>query len=229
MIYKKILTFSLCLAVSFTVACESDENNKIAQAETCINENAGNQSGIASCASFLKGINTPRAKTLKCSITLESSGLSNKRIVSAVELMDNDSASDKELQFMALIALNSGTNADKIPSTCSGTDSPGIEFIANAARMGTELAIIGLIDLSTIDEDRTFSAGELNTIVDNCDGAPSCKETIGESASAMYDVFCEDADLAENEVCADVHSAITTGTDAESIGEALIALLDPTP
>lgn len=225
MICKKILTLCLFIAVSFTVACESDENNQIAQAETCINENASNESAIASCSSFLDGLNSPRAKTLKCSITLASAGLSNSRIVSAIEVMDNNSSSDNELQFMALVSLNNTASADKIPSVCSGTDSPGMEFLANAARMGTTLADIGGIDVSTIDEDTTFSAGQITDMATNCGADAGCETTLGESATSMYDIFCVDADLSENEVCADVNSAIAGGGGSQAIGAALLLLI----
>lgn len=228
MIYKKLLTLGLCVAVSFSVACESDENNSIAQAESCINENSNSQSGIASCASFLKGINTPRAKTLRCSITLTAAGVSNKRIINAVEVMEDDAVSNKELQFMALIAVNDTGVADSLPSVCSGTDSPGMEFIANAARMGTMFADIGGIDITTIDEDTTFSGAQITDIITNCENDPlgpgSCLETIGQSATAMHDIFCADSD--DSDVCADVSSAIAGGGTAEAIGQALVDLLE---
>ena len=135
MIYKKLLTLSLCIAVSFTVACESDENNLIAQAETCINENAGNENAIGSCASFLEGLNTPRANTLKCSITLSAAGLSNERITNAITAIDDESSMDNEIRFMTLVALNNTDSADQVPFVCNNTDSPGLEFLANAARV----------------------------------------------------------------------------------------------
>ncbi len=231
MIYKKLLTLCLCIAVSFTVACESDENNKIAQAESCINENASNESAIASCSSFLKGLTSPRANTLRCSITLSAGGLSNERIVSAIEVMDDASSNENELQFMALISLNNTDSANQIPSACSNTDSPGIEFVANAARMGTTLAgFLTSIDIEDIDEETVIGTTEVNEIYSGCAPDSACKELLGQSAESMYDIFCADADLSENEICADVNAAIDFGAgNYEDIGQALIDAFDPTP
>jgi|GEM_PF-3272579 len=230
MIHKKLLTLLLFVAISFNVACESDENNQIALAETCINDNNGDPSGTASCASFLKGINTPRAKTLRCSITLSAGGLSNARIVNAIERVDDETAMGNEIEFMSLIALNDTTIADQIPTVCTGTDSPGIEFLANAARIGTTFSSF-ITDLvpGEIDENTIIESADLMEVFDGCSVDNACKTILGESAESMFDVFCAEADLADNEVCADVNSAIiASGDDPLDIGTALINLFNPT-
>ena len=129
------------------------------------------------------------------------------------------------MKFMALIALNDSVIADSIPSTCSGTDSPGIEFIATAARMGTTLADIGGLDITTIDENTTISGGDVTAIVSGCEGDTACLDIIGESATSMYDTFCAEADLEENDICLDVFNAIQVGGTPDLIGQELINLL----
>ena len=175
----------------------------------------------------MEGLNTPRANTLKCSITLSAPGLSNERITNAITAIDDESSMDNEIRFMTLVALNNTDSADQVPFVCNNTDSPGLEFLANAARVGTQFAsFIPGLDLADVDEE-ILEAADFTLIHSDCSASTSCQTVLGEAAESMFSSFCIDADLTENEICADVDSAISNNSTPVDIGIALIGLFTP--
>ncbi len=219
--------FKLLLASFFITAltaCESEEDDLLFQAENCINEKSGTGQ-IGQCSEFLSSLDSPRANTLKCKITLETSGLDNQKITSALDTMDNSTDAEKEAHFMGLVSLNSLAEADEAAAVCTNTESPGLEFIADSARMGTVL-VDQIARVGNVSESNPLTTGDLTTMLSNCDSDPTCEEAIGASAQSMYGIYCEDASITDVEVCADVNAAISGGGTDAQIGEALIALLE---
>ena len=131
MIRNKILMVSLCFLFGFTVGCESEEDDLLAQAQACLNENVDNPSGLAGCKKFLSGINTQQSRQIGCSIEFGVAGMTQARIIAAFEVIDDEAAvANKEAKFMTLFSLNSVAAADQLVSVCTNTGSEGLEFIA---------------------------------------------------------------------------------------------------
>ncbi len=225
MIQKKLFSFGLCALLFFTVGCESEDDDKINQAQECLNSSNDDPAKLAVCKTMIEGLNSPEAKRVACSIEFGLAGLSNDRVIAAFEVLEEEGATaNKEAKFMTLFTLNSVSASNTLAQVCTGTSSEGLEFIADAANMGTVLADqLGLA--GTIDENTDIESVDVPQMLTNCEGQTACKEAIGNSAESMYDIYCAEADITENEVCADVNAAIQGGGTPENIGQTLIDLL----
>jgi hypothetical protein len=231
MIFSKSL-FLLFLGTLVLMGCESEESDKIHQAQACLDAVPDDQYTTASkCANHLNGINTKQAWILRCSIDFLSGGLTTTRIMNAYKELDGQRGEDKEAYFMATLSLASTSAADSAFETCEKSGVNSLKYIASLSRAGTHLsaAVPGLLDaISSAGSDYQVDEIEMDTALTNCKNKdPSCdKAAIGESVKGLTDSYCA-GDNADAEVCGDIEKAVKASDgSSSSIGDLMICLLD---
>lgn len=232
-ISKKIFLF-LTLGAALTLTACDDDQNKVAQAQKCLDQvTDANPSAASACLNYINGVNSQQANILKCSITLVSGGLTTSRVMNSFNNLN--SGDSTEVAFMTLLTMQASTNnasaalaiAQQAASYCNSTGDKGLMFLGNMAVMGTSLsASIPGIDFSNISEATLTNSGNLTTALSNCQsGSPSCdKAAIGNAAIVLSGSYCAGPE-ADKGVCQEVNTAVAGGASAEAISDLLLSNL----
>lgn len=212
---KLALLLSLLIGTSvLLVSCESDEDNKIALAQECLNDltDSSTNPEIQACIDKVSGIETPQAYTIRCSARFLSGGLTTSKIVTAFKDYDDAPANEKEATLIDNLALTSVGAADAAYADCAKTNVPGLLYIASLTRVGTLIVVNGA------------GGGDIQQAIDNCEsGAQNCNLTaIAESVLTLSDLYCK-GDAAQEQVCIDIATAeANAGGDLEQLAQILL-------
>jgi len=211
------LIFSLSILL-FSAGCESDEDNKIAMAQECLNELRGTDleisAGAQVCENKLGNINNQQSNIVRCSARFLVGGVTTTKMLGAFEAYNNATANNKPGVLMGALAQNNTTDAGRTYSACVASGIPSLIYVAAMSQAGTIM---------------TAAASSTDPVVflDYCENNPSScsNEVIGQSAVTLYDNYCL-GDAKETPVCTDVASAIASGNgDYAAIAAALYIIL----
>ena len=223
---KKLL-LNLALATSFLVGCEKDEDDKISQAQECLDK-AKVAADAAGCESLIDGINSEKANRIRCSLAILASGTTQDEILQAFQAMDSASSRDPVIEVSTVMGLGDilpagtpngavdsaeETLAEEIKDICYTSESRGLRTMSQLIVFGTKAQVVA--DIAGDPEDP-------EAIKDNINSMPDADA--GEFANDVYDLYCNPTPSNED-ICSTLAAAgAGTGSDT-AVGQALKACL----
>jgi outer membrane murein-binding lipoprotein Lpp len=238
---KKWIVLSAVVSLSVALAgCKStDEPDAIAKAQKCLDE-ASVYSDADACLSYVEDYTSQQAQILKCSILHTSGGLMEDKIIKGYNALKDDSITNKEAAFMAVLSLDkpnltSGlTKAQRADAFCQETGVPGLKYLSSVIVAGTAMnATIESVTGTGIDVNTSPAAMQtaLTTMLNDCGGAtPSstCDDnliTLGTAAASLSASYCANSN-ADSDVCKDINDAVAAaGNNATNIGQAVLCYM----
>ncbi|PIU00087.1 MAG: hypothetical protein COT74_06975 [Bdellovibrionales bacterium CG10_big_fil_rev_8_21_14_0_10_45_34] len=238
---KKTLVLANCLSLFVLTGCETSEDNTIAKAQHQLNKAQTANDGLVVYQS-VAGITSPQAALIRCSAFFLMVGFTpaSNKFVNAYKSMTDGTPGDPALKMMNLLSIEANTNpnpvtqaitggtpaqdASYLSTECARSGSSGMAFLAAATQISTSIAIAArtLTSGVTVDNYQSLLA---DLVADPDSVANEATLTaIGSAASTAYDTYCSGAN-ATSDSCKEISAAVTTGTDAKSIGQALADLL----
>ena len=221
---KTFVVGALVLTSFAWVGCESSEDDKIHQAQACL-DRASDATSASECSSMVNGISGPRAGVIRCSAIFISEGFttrSNKFINAFNALKNPDGSADKTVNMMQHLRFESAsasTNADLVVRYCAETGIEGMIMFASMARMATLLNEAAKIESGT----GTPTLPQLQAAVDNL-----TNQQTGEIALTVADTYCKDASTNNAEFCGQFNAATQdTSLTTEQIGCLLKKQFEP--
>lgn len=235
---KGFLSLAFCFLAFTIVACESNEEDMIAQAQACldsidpnISDRSTMQSLAATCEAKVAGISSQRASVIKCSAKFIAEGFTATRFANAFTVLKNKpSGVNSTVAMTAYLAFegdgttaaSANTAASTAKSVCAETGLAGMIAFADLSVVATQIAtsLGGAVDVDTL------TPSDMQTLVSNLDGAEL--ETIGEAAISISQVYCTNASTEGAEFCTQINQAVAAGSSAADIGQQLKTLLQNT-
>ena len=225
----KRLCLLLILPLIFTnIACETEEDNKIAQAQACL-DNAI-PSTASNCTTFITGLTSTDSYAIRCAADFIAGGLTSARIISAVgQMQDKSGGTDPALTLMGIVAFGSSAAATQAYDDCSKSGSSSFLFFASAAQMGTMIGSAnGGSVISTIAAGGTPSQAQIDAALADAisNPNPTNNAVIGNVVTNLASTECVNPSDAQKKVCDAVNAAIASNPgNAAAIGAALLAQL----
>lgn len=219
---KKLLLVSLvCL---LCVGCESEEQDKLAQAQDCLdNVTSSNYSAANNCMSYVEGMSSKQANIIKCSIKFLAGGLTTQKISNAYKELKDTSNSNKEALYMSVLALDSTSLATEAASYCTATGVAGLMYLANLSVIGTQMLTL----IPGFTPGMVPTQQDAIDAVNNCMSAPNtCDDTaIGNAVINVAESYCAGSN-ADSDVCSKINDAIAAaGGIPADIAQQLYTLL----
>jgi hypothetical protein len=148
---SKKLIFILSFSILIISACEKTEDDKIAQAQECL-DRAVLPTDATACLTMISGINTLNANRIRCSLSVLESGTTQDVIISAYQAMDAAGGHGPLIELATVLGLGdvvpNGTVdaadeavAANIKSICDQTDSAGLKTVGNLILFGTRAQV----------------------------------------------------------------------------------------
>ncbi|HMN68764.1 MAG TPA: hypothetical protein PKC28_09535 [Bdellovibrionales bacterium] len=231
----------LALISVFTLAsCKSgEEADDLAKAQECLDEvTEANYASAADCLPLVKDHDSQQAKILRCSILMTSGGLTETKIVKGYKALENDQIPNKEMAFMAVLALEDPANtgidiATRGNEQCQGTGVPGLKFISTMILAGTSLAKTMVMNGITIDLNNPGAAATALLAQCGVDPIPpNCQQNVASLGPAIVDIaqnYCDQED-ADDKMCIQMTSVVAaTQGDTTKVGNALLCYMQKPP
>ena len=202
----------------FAAGCETDEDNKVAQAQECLNQLRDDDPGVSSaaeaCENKLGNVNNQQSNIVRCSARFIVGGVTTSGMLAAFDDYNNASQNDKPGVLMGALAQTTPALAASTYSACVASGIPSLIYVAAVSQAGTIMSA---------------AAGDTNPAVflNYCETTPGgcSNEVIGQTAVTLYDNYCL-GDAKETPICTDVASAIAGGNgNYAAIAEALYIIL----
>ena len=214
MILKKLTISILLLGFLATLtSCETDEDNKIAQAQACVD--SANAGSVGSCRQFLNGLSSTESYILRCSIDFIEQGFTASAMASAFRNLSN-STSTATSGFMGYMVFSSTTKADTAYSDCNSSGEQSYITIASFCQVATLAAnAAGLLSGGSIDRSSSMdlTAGIAALIADS-----TTYPTVGNAVQNAYNANCSQPANASSDLCVKIVAAVNAGGNSSAIG-----------
>lgn len=196
---RLVLGLSL-IGVFALSSCEESDDNKIAQAQECLNKlsDTSPSADIQACMDKVSGIETEQAYGILCSGSFLKGGLTTNKIVTAFDNADTQPAAQKEAKLIEGLSLTSTAVADQAYENCAKTNTPGLIYIASLVKIGTFINVLG-------------TGGSIDAKIDDCIASPSTCQLaeVGEAIPTIANLYCK-GDAKDEQVCKDLEAAIAS-------------------
>jgi hypothetical protein len=200
--------------------CEEDEDNKLAQAQKCMDNLKDTDSDATAqrCMDYVDGVSSAESYVIRCSAYFFIGGVSASELTSAFTAADNASNSaEKDAILINALKQDSVSESDTTFAACNASGVPSLMAIAAFSKLGTYVINLG-------------SNADIGTALTNCYAGGSggvCNDAeIGSMISVIAPLYCT-GDTADSSVCSDIATAIANaGGDAAQIAINLYQLLD---
>jgi len=221
--------FCVALLTFITVGllgCESDEDNKLASAQACLDTltQTSSTASAQACESKVSGLTTPESYVIRCSVGFFVGGVRENTIVNAYIAYEAATGNLKTAALMGGLSMSGGSNAANIAqanltySHCEKSEVPSLIYMASLSQMGTLVTNSGG---SPSSDPATFLA-----TCSNGGSGGVCNDTlVGTALTTLYDSSCMGS-LADSVVCQKAKSAIqASGGNPANVAIQLYALL----
>jgi hypothetical protein len=215
-----LLMTAALVVVSFSIiSCETDEDNKIAKAQKCLDE-ANSEADGAKCAGMVSGINSKQAKRIVCASNFITQGFLMSTFGDIFDSLEEDSGSGNPAMDMAaeLAFEKSGTPgvtdtddsafAVETDAICRATNSPGLAMLSSYALIAT----VGKRIENDFGGANSFEEG-----LENFDQMTPAEQTaVAGATKDMAEEYCADG-TGDEEICGPVEDAVESGATDEEI------------
>ncbi|MCB0350288.1 MAG: hypothetical protein KDD38_03835 [Bdellovibrionales bacterium] len=215
----KFFSLILCatLIAVFNFGCESDDDNKLAKAQECLDKvDDTNIPQAQACAAIVAGLTSPESYVIRCSVGFIVGGVTASSMASAFSAADAAPANLQAATLMGALSHDSKVHAAETVAACKASKVASLDYLATLSQTGT---------IMTIDGSSTTPTTFLTTCSNGGSGGTCDDAAIGTAVTSMYDVYCI-GDAATNPACSDIGSAIAAGGgNPAAVAIALYALL----
>ncbi len=215
LVRRFILILSILAIAVFNISCESDDDNKLAKAQACLDKvNDTNIAQAQACAAMVNGLTSPESYVIRCSVGFIVGTVTATKIAAAFDDYDAAPANLKAATLMGALSHDSTAHAAETVAACKASKVASLDYLATLSQTGT------IMTTSASNDDPAaflaYCAGGGNVCQD---------EVIGAAVTSMYSVYCI-GDAASNPACSDIGSAIAAGGgDPALVATSLYALL----
>lgn len=214
----------LSMVAAFSVACEQDEDDKISQAQECLDRTVV-PADAANCSFLIDGIYNPKANRIRCALAILGDGETTQgEILSAFQAMETGVQSPLlELSTVLGIGDVDGSTvvnaadqaiAESIKATCDQADSIGLRTIAELMLFGTRAQVIAA-SFGDDPENPTHISNNLTSMSD---------ADAGEFGNSVFQLYCVPS-YSNEDICGSLETAGAGTNDDATVGAALIACL----
>jgi hypothetical protein len=181
------------------VACESTEDDKVNQAQACLDK-ATDGASANECAAKVSDVTGPRAAMIRCAAVFIGQGYttqSTKFIDAFHALKDKQSGVNSTVGMIQHLSFSGGTadtDADLAVSYCTETGIDSWIMFASMARLATSLNVLA--------GGGTPTPAQLQAQVGNL-----TDQEAGEVAVAVADNYCRDSSTHDVEFCGQFNAA----------------------
>ncbi len=230
----------LSVLSQFILGCAKKESDDLAKAQNCLNKvSESRPSDADACMQFVAKYSSQQANILKCSIKITSGGLMESKIVKGYNILEDDSQTNKEASFMAVLSLDNPNfteglaKAKAASAFCLESGVNGLIYLSNIVLAGTALAKTmedaGLSDFDPADPDSVNNAIEgLLTACAVATPPANCTENIdsmGAAVEILGESYCA-GESADAGVCTQIQDTLKASSgDAAKTGQALLCVL----
>lgn len=234
--FKFLVQGLLVIGLLSLMSCkDQQEADDLAKAQDCLDKiSEAHYADAEACMDYIESYSSQRALILKCSILMTAGGLTETKIIKGYNVLKNDSLQNKEAAFMAVMSLENPqtTGYEKAVQAneyCQQTEIPGMQYVSTMILTGTAFQKT-MADLAITFDPNNPQAG-INSLMSTCGVNPvpaQCADNvdvIGASVVEIADVYCG-TESADNEVCTQLHSAVSAaGGDTSKVGNALFCYM----
>jgi len=195
-----ISLLALILLTAVWTACESSEDDKINQAQNCL-DRATDAASANICAASVAGISGPRAAIIRCSADWIGQGFTTQstKFLDAFHALKNDtSGADKTVAMMKYLAFDTVSNANAAVTDCTQTGIAGLITFSSMAKLATNLKA-----LTDTAGGNSSDPVDLQSQVQNLDD-----QTAGEVAEAVAENYCQNSSTNNASFCGQFNAAV---------------------
>lgn len=225
---KLILPGALLVAAALSTGCESDDERKLAQGQSCL-DRATTTADANACLTIVQGLESESAYLIRCSANFIAQGFTASRMATAFQqVKENTGGADPMVTLMGYFVFQSVANhtADETVTNCTRSNVRSMLRLATAAQLATTFATF----TSVTNFDPNASSA---TITANMQAAIAAADTdaekqqIGAVAITAASAYCnEGSSYKGTEVCTNLEAAIAGANgDTLTIGNQLITAL----
>lgn len=222
----RLLVTAALLSAGFLTGCESSEDDKINQAQACLDKATG-AADVGECTAKVEGLLGPRAAIIRCSAAYISQGFtthSTKFLDAFRALRDQSGSTNSTVAMMTYLSFD-GADANAANAAaaeavmhCTQTGLEGMIMFANMTKLATRLKY-----LAGIGTGVTPTPAQLEAQVGNL-----TNQEAGEAAVAIADNYCRNSSTNDEEFCGEFNAAVNNGgTSTEQIGCLIKRQLNP--
>lgn len=206
------------MSTGLLIGCESEEDNKVAMAQACLDSASGTQA--AECMHQVDGIESAEASRIRCGGVYMMRGFGLTTFKNAYNQLKNPtSGGDPILGLVSFVAfdttidsftgLNGVGDSSYLMSECGKAGAPGLVWLAFMTQFGSLVVADGGATV-TIGDPTTWSAADLAGI---------SATTVGNSALTVYNGYCKTGTAASSPACTEINAAVAAaGTDPAALG-----------
>ncbi len=222
---------AMCLA---NFGCVKRDIDKISEGQDCLDTSTTDTA--ISCLQKVEGIETPGAHLIRCSAYFIDQGFADPtRLASVAQQIGNSAGTPASntiaaLSVMGFVATKYGNDmtlnfalSEKAFEYCSKSKSPGLIYLSALTRISTTI----LVELG-FNPNGGAAPSTTNMQTELCNGTTSATQTaIGNAAISAYqnDCLVNPNPGTTDHVCAQYAAAMAGGSDAATVGNALITNL----
>jgi hypothetical protein len=200
----KTLAMVLLVCVA-SYGCESAEDDKVAQAQACL-DRATDATSADECSAKVDGVTGPRAAIIRCSAIWIGQGFttnSTKFLDAFRILKNNTSGATPTVAMMSFLAFDAAAplTANQVAAAavthCTETGIESLIMFANMAKLATALKALAGVGAGT-----TPTPEQLRDQVGNL-----TDQEAGEVAKAVAETYCQNSSTQSAEFCGEFNAA----------------------
>lgn len=208
-------------------ACETDEDNKIAKAQACLNN--ATASSVSNCTAMISGLSSARSYLIRCSADFIAQGFGDPdkfaQAFSALQDEETGSSGSPMLSMLGHMAFDSTANANQAFSNCTASGVKGMTMFASMVRMSTIITNASAVVPS--GPDGSYTPEDMADVLQDGSFDDQSDEELGESVIAAHGAYCQEINESNAEMCNDLQSAIDNGSgDTAEIGQQVRCTMD---
>lgn len=217
--------FSMAIVLMFSfglAGCETSEQNKIAQAQKCLDglKDSATAAEANACLNYIAGIQAPEAYVIRCTVDFIAATVTPTVFVNAYEAAKNLPSSQQPAVLMSgllqqdAVPTYSTTVAQATYNECLMADTPSLTYVAGMSIIGTAMA-------------QGATSGTAATYVTFCKNPANyaaCNATlVGQTVQDLSTSYCV-GDYASTQTCQAINAAASAGS-AATVGAAFFTVL----
>jgi hypothetical protein len=226
---KILLICSMLVAAQLLTGCESEDERKLASAQSCL-DRATDTTTANACSDIVQGLESESAYLIRCSANFIAQGFTASRMASAFQqIKDNTNGSDPMVSLMGWFVFQNVAGSNSVTTTVSNCTKSNVRSmlrLATAAQLATTFAsYTGLGNFTTTDT-ATLQAN-MTAAIAAANGDPVKTAEIGAVAITAAAAYCnEGSSYNSTEICTNLNAALAVSTDPATIGQQLVTELN---
>lgn len=222
----------LCTTTLILVGCEEKDDDKINEAQACLNT-AGVAGDAAACLSLIEGVGGEKAARIRCALTFLQNGLTQQQIIDTFKDLENPPTSDSPFAYLySGLAIGDAdprdgawdeagpgttalTTADSQLTTCQASNSASMISIAHISRLGTYTQF-------QVADNGSGDLDDIGQLTDPARLADLPDDVLTQMGSYTYNQYCNGGNESDSDICETlINAGYGTTTDPATLANNL--------